>query len=92
MEAVSLRDVAEYCYVSREHLSRIFKKETGFGFSEYLNVYRLKKADAILAENPQSKVSEVALGCGFSDSNYFSKQYKKMFGIAPTKTRGGGRP
>ena len=83
-------DVAELCFVSREHLSRIFKKETGFGFNEYLNLFRLKKANAILTQNPKSRVSRVAVRCGFSDSNYFSKQYKKMYGIAPTKSRRGG--
>lgn len=90
MESVTLHHVAEHCFVSREHLSRIFKKETGFGFNEYLNVYRLKKANAILSENPKSKVSQVAARCGFCDSNYFSKQYKKMYGVAPTRTRRGG--
>lgn len=90
MESVSLHEVAEHCFVSREHLSRIFKKETGFGFNEYLNVYRLKKANAILTENPKSKVSQVAVHCGFGDSNYFSKQYRKMYGVAPTQTKRGG--
>ncbi len=87
MEPVTLQAVAKHCYVSREHLSRIFKKETGFGFNEYLNIYRLKKANTMLRENPTCKVSEVALSCGFNDSNYFSKQYKKMFRIAPTRSR-----
>lgn len=87
MEAVTLQDVAKECFVSREHLSRSFKKETGFGFNEYLNVYRLKRANSMLKEDSKSRVAEVALTCGFSDSNYFSKQYKKMFGISPNKSR-----
>ena len=86
-DTVTLQDVASYCFVSREHLSRSFKKETGFGFNEYLNIYRLKRANSILKENPKSRVSEIALTCGFSDSNYFSKQYKKMYGISPNKSR-----
>lgn len=87
MEPVSLQAVAKHCFVSREHLSRIFKKETGFGFNEYLNIYRLKKANAVLLEDPKQKISDVALRCGFNDSNYFSKQYRRMFGVAPTKSR-----
>ena len=35
---VTLEDTAKYCFVSPAHLSRIFKKETGFGFCEYLNI------------------------------------------------------
>jgi len=89
-ENVSLQDVAQYCFVSREHLSRIFKKETGFGFNEYLNVYRLQKANAMLMEKPKRKIAEIALSCGFGDSNYFSKQYKKMYGVSPTETRKDG--
>jgi YesN/AraC family two-component response regulator len=89
-ENVTLQDVASYCFVSREHLSRIFKKETGFGFNEYLNIYRLKKANAMLLETPKRKIAEVAAQCGFGDSNYFSKQYKKMYGISPKETRKDG--
>ena len=89
MEAMTLQDAAKYCYVSREHLSRIFKKETGFGFNEYLSIYRLKKAKTMLMENPKIKISQAALSCGFSDSNYFSKQYKKMYGVAPSDAKRG---
>lgn len=87
MQTVSLQTVAEHCFVSREHLSRIFKKETGFGFSEYLNIYRMQKANAMLTENPKIQISQVALLCGFSDSNYFSKQYKKVYGVSPIKSK-----
>ena len=89
MEAISLGDVAQYCFVSREHLSRIFKRETGFKLSEYLNIYRLQKADALLKEYPKMRISEVAHRCGFNDSNYFSKAYKKMYHISPTTAKNG---
>ena len=83
-EEVSLANTAAYCYVSKEHLSRTFKKETGFGFNEYLTAYRLKKAESLIKSNPRVKVSDVALACGFNDSNYFSKVYKRMYGKSPT--------
>jgi AraC-like DNA-binding protein len=86
-EEVSLADTAAYCYVSKEHLSRTFKKETGFGFNEYLTAYRLKKAESLIKSNPKVKVSEVALACGFNDSNYFSKVYKRMYGKSPTRDK-----
>lgn len=87
MDAITLQAVAKHCFVSREHLSRIFKKETGFGFNEYINVFRMQKANFLLTEDPHRRVAQVAAQCGFNDSNYFSKQYKKHFGIAPTKTK-----
>lgn len=84
---VTLDDIAAACYVSREHLSRTFKRETGFGVNEYLNLYRLKKADALLRDRPDLKIVDVALRCGYNDSNYFSKVYQKMFGISPKQTQ-----
>lgn len=84
---VTLEGVAAACFVSREHLSRTFRKETGFGFSEYLNLYRLKRADMLLRERPDMRVVDVALQCGFNDSNYFSKVYKKMFGVSPKQAQ-----
>lgn len=86
-KAVTLEAVAAACFVSKEHLSRTFKKETGFGFSEYLNLYRLKRADMLLRERRDMRVVDVAMQCGFNDSNYFSKVYKKMFGVSPKQAQ-----
>lgn len=83
----TLTDTAKHCAVSPEHLSRVFKKETGFGFNEYLNLYRLKKAEALLKSGQAQSVSQAALLCGFNDSNYFSGAYKKMYGISPSQVR-----
>ena len=87
MERFTLTDAAKHCAVSPEHLSRVFKKETGFGFNEYLNLYRLKKAETMLKSGHVQSVSRVALLCGFNDSNYFSGQYKKMYGITPSQVK-----
>ncbi|MBR2634934.1 MAG: helix-turn-helix transcriptional regulator [Clostridia bacterium] len=86
-ESVSLKEAARLCYVSPEHLSRTFKRETGFGFNEYLNIYRLQRADTLLKEKSHLKISEIALSCGFTDSNYFSKQYKRIYHVSPTEGR-----
>ncbi len=87
MDRFTLTDVAKYCAVSPEHLSRVFKKETGFGFNEYLNLYRLQKAEALLKSGQFQSISQVALLCGFNDSNYFSGAYKKIYGIPPSKVK-----
>lgn len=88
MEPISLGDVAGHCFVSREHLSRIFKRETGLNLSEYLMIYRLQKAESLLRENPKIRVAEAAQRCGFNDSNYFSKSFRKLYGYAPTALKG----
>lgn len=85
---IALPDVAKLCSLSSEHLSRTFKKETGIGFCEYINLLRLKKAEAMLRQTGAGlSVSEVAAACGFNDSNYFSIKFKNMYGMPPTKMK-----
>ncbi len=84
---ITLNSLAESFSVSPEHLSRTFKKETGFGFNEYLTLVRLQKAEQFLASPEKRSVSEIAYACGFNDSNYFSQRFKEMHGISPLKYR-----
>ncbi len=79
---ISLSETANIFSVSSEHFSRKFKKETGFGFNEYVNLLRMKKAEALL-KNESISVSEVADLCGFNDCNYFSAKFKKLYGVSP---------
>ena len=83
---ISLFDIAKMCSVSPEHLSRTFKKETGFGFSEYLTNTRLKNAEYLL-KNTALSITETAYQCGFYDSNYFSVIFKRNFGMTPSEMR-----
>lgn len=80
----TLQETAAYCAVSPEHLSRMFRKETGFGFNEYLNLYRLKKAESLLKSGTCPNIAQVAIQCGFNDSNYFSSCFRKMYGVSPS--------
>ena len=80
---ISLQDMSNRFSVSCEHFSRRFKKETGFGFCEYVNLLRMKKAETLLKQMENMSVAEVASECGFADSNYFSAKFKKMYNISP---------
>ena len=82
---ISLINIADICSVSPEHFSRMFKKETGFGFNKYLNLLRLQNSYAMLKQSNNITISEVATKCGFSDSNYFSTKFKELYGISPKK-------
>jgi YesN/AraC family two-component response regulator len=82
---ISLSSIAEMFSVSPEHFSRLFKKETGLGFSKYLNSLRLQYAEQFLKNSEGRSITEVAEICGFEDSNYFSKKFKEVYGISPKK-------
>lgn len=83
---ITLSSIAKMCSVSPEHLSRTFKKETGFCFSEYLTHIRLKNAEYLL-KNSGLSITDIAYQCGFCDSNYFSVIFKRNFGITPSAMR-----
>ena len=86
-ERISLSDMARMCKVSVAYLSRKFKEELGVGFSDYLSLSRLQRAETLLLESPEMRITEVAFSCGFNDSNYFSDKFKKQFGMSPLKFR-----
>ena len=80
---ITLSRTAREHSISPEHLSRIFKKETGLSFHEYLTSIRLKEAERLLKLEEKKSVSEIAFSCGFNDSNYFSLVFQRIQGVTP---------
>ncbi|MBQ4629925.1 MAG: helix-turn-helix transcriptional regulator [Clostridia bacterium] len=83
---IMLDDIARVCAVTPEHMSRMFKKETGFGFSEYLTLVRLQHSEYLI-KNKKLSVTEIAHRCGFEDSNYFSFIFKKKYSMSPREMK-----
>lgn len=83
-EEIKLGTFSEKFYMSKEYLCRIFKKEFGYGIYEYTLSIRMKKAKEML-ENPCIQIQTVAEMLGYSDSNYFSKAFKKYYGHSPSE-------
>jgi AraC-like DNA-binding protein len=88
---VTLEKMAARYFVSAEHFSRVFKKKIGFNFKEYINLLRLQKAESMLRQMNAASITEVAQSCGFNDSNYFSVQFKKLYGISPKRFQSSNR-
>lgn len=83
-ERLQLPDVAERFKVSPNHLSSLFKRKAGVGFSEYLAEVRVAKAKELIREGGR-KVYEVAPLVGIEDAFYFSKVFKKVCGMTPSE-------
>lgn len=81
---ITLNELAEHTYVSTYYLSRMFKKELGKNFVEYLNEVRIEKAKELLKDN-RYKTYEVAELVGIQDPHYFSKIFKKYVNMTPTE-------
>ncbi|ADZ83764.1 response regulator [Cellulosilyticum lentocellum] len=82
--SITLNELAEHTYVSTYYLSRMFKKELGKNFVEYLNEVRIDKAKELLKDN-KYKTYEVAELVGIQDPHYFSKIFKKYVNMTPTE-------
>lgn len=85
-EGICLAEVAGHVGMSKDYLSTVFKRDTGQGFSDYLNSVRIGKACELL-ENTVMKAYEISQAVGFQDESYFSRIFKKMTGMRPNEYR-----
>ncbi len=85
-EKLSLGDVAEHCYVSSWHLSKLLNHFTGRGFFEIINRIRIDRAKELLAEGGV-RVQEVSDAVGFLDVAHFSRIFKTYVGCSPKEYR-----
>ena len=81
-ENLSVETMAAQLKVSRTNLYTIVHREFSVTPADYILDLRLKKAETLLKQG--LKVREVAMKCGFADPKYFSKVFKKYYGILPS--------
>jgi len=79
---VSLEDAAAVVYLSPKYLSRVFKQETGMGFSEFQQRLKIVKAKELL-EHSSYNVNQVAEELGYQNTETFLRLFKKMTGTTP---------
>lgn len=83
---ISLNDLAALLHLNASYLSKKFKAVNGMGFKEYLNNVRINHAEKLLLESKKD-ITEIALECGYENSNYFGDAFKRRNGISPTAFR-----
>lgn len=85
-QRLSLQDVADHCYVSQWHLSKLLNKHLNQSFYDLLNTVRIKQAKQIMAD-PSLRISEVAERVGYADTAHFSRVFKKLEGVSAGEWR-----
>ncbi len=83
---LSLDYVSNEVMISKEHLSRLFKKVTNRNFNEYLLMVRINHAMEHL-RNSTLRIYEIGYICGFPNANYFTKRFKSVVGLTPQEYR-----
>lgn len=78
---IGLIDIAQSCYLSKEHLARFFKEHMDITVFQYLNYVRAKKAKALLLEGKLTATA-VAIECGFSGLRTLDRALLKNYGLS----------
>lgn len=81
-----IKVIADLLGISLSHLTREFTKETGINPIKYLTNIRMQNAMQLLT-NTDLSINEIAVKCGFSNGNYFSKIFKKNRHLSPNQFR-----
>lgn len=80
-----IEEVCEKLKINKFYLTHIFKEQLGIPPIRYLQIKRVEKAKALIANNVS--ISEAASRCGYNDTAYFCRVFKKIVGLSPLQYR-----
>lgn len=83
---INVESISKHCHISSSYLQHLFLKYCNEGLSSYLRKKRIDVACELLCSSNRS-VREIALDCGFYDTDYFSVIFKKIHGVSPLAYR-----
>ncbi|WP_438350758.1 helix-turn-helix domain-containing protein [Paenibacillus sp. FA6] len=86
LDQVTLDEIAAKSDISVRHLNRIFRAYYLTTPIAYLQRLRLERACTLLNQTSLS-ITEISYECGFNDSNYFTRQFKKTYDMSPKSFR-----
>jgi AraC-like DNA-binding protein len=85
-ENITLEELSKICAFSKEHLSRIFRKETGTTIKKYYLEKKMELA-AYLLQYSERPVQDIAYFLGFSSHGRFSGYFRQQYGVSPKEYR-----
>jgi len=85
-EKLTLQEVADHCYVSHWHLSKLPNRYAGKSFYDLLNEIRIHEAQRLLAD-PKLRIGDICEMVGYSDAGHFARTFKKITGMSACEFR-----
>ncbi len=86
MEPLSLEKLSSMMYMSKSRFCCLFKKRQGCGFSQYLNMVRIRNATELLKRSDLS-ITEIAHSVGYRRLEHFERVFKSIHGVTPGEFR-----
>ena len=83
---LTLESISQQSGYSKFHFSRLFKEQTGFTVIEYINTVRCNNSKLLLKEKG-IPISTIAIECGYDNTSYFAKEFKRQFKMSPSQYR-----
>ena len=84
-EELNIDFLANYFYLTKYHMMRQFKKETGYTIGNYITNKRLMYAKELIKRG--EPITKVCFECGFKEHSTFNRAYKQLYGVTPVKSR-----
>lgn len=83
---IYIGEVAQLVRLSRTRFCHLFRAELGMSFGQFLKKARLEKGRQLL-ETSFEPVKAVTADIGYNDPNYFEREFKKAYGMTPSRYR-----
>lgn len=81
---LTVEDVSTQIFVSRSHLQKIFKNDTGISVGKYIELKIMEHAKKYLEDGTMS-IDEISETLGFCNRQYFSRRFSAVYGTSPHK-------
>jgi AraC family transcriptional regulator of arabinose operon len=88
-DRITMTQLAERVGLSSSYFWALFKQKTGYAPIDFMIRLRMHQACQLL-KSTDKPVNEIAAGLGYHDPLYFSRAFKSILGVAPTRYRGAG--
>lgn len=82
-EDLKLKTVAQRVFLNYSYLSNIFSTRLDIHYNEYIANVKMARA-AYLLQNTDMKIYEICSALSYQDANYFTRQFKKIYGMSPS--------
>lgn len=84
---LNIKRLAEQVNISTSYLSKMFRETMNIPITRYISEYRLEKSREKLEREKEMKIIDICYASGFNDYPYFSKYFKRKYGVSPQEYR-----